>query len=92
LGGDLNLETAARRLVEEIASTRSTLRSSFKLEMEAQETQTLMHMAEVYGVCCIRLVRLLKIEKSNSGQLEEYLKEGMDQAIKIAVKKLGLTN
>jgi hypothetical protein len=89
-GGDLQMETAARRLVEEIASVRCTLRSSFRLAMETQDTKELVRFAEIYGICCIRLIRLLKIEKNSHGQLEAYLKEGVQKALEIAAKELGL--
>jgi DNA-binding transcriptional MerR regulator len=92
LGDDLQLEAAARCLVEEIASTRCVLRKSFRMAMEVQEMRELVHLVEIYGKGFMRLVRLLKIEKSNTGQLEAYLREGIDKALEIVAKELGLVD
>jgi site-specific recombinase XerC len=92
LGDDLQLEAAARCLVEEIASTRCVLRKSFRMAKEAQETQELAHLVEIYGSSCMRLLRLLKIEKTNTGQLEAYLSESIDKALETVGKELGLAN
>ena len=90
LGNEPNLEAAARRLVEEIASIRCVLRRLFRLAMEAQETREHFRMVEIYGSACVRLVRLLKIEKGNTGQLEAFLRESIDQAIREVGEDLSL--
>jgi len=62
------------------------LRNVFRLAIEAQETREHIRLVEIYGSACVRLVRLLKIERANTGQLEVFLRESIDQAI----KELGL--
>jgi hypothetical protein len=88
--GEPSLDVASRRLAEEIASLRYLLRNVFRLASEAQETRELVRFVEIYSSGCTRLVRLLKIERSNTGQLEEYLRECFDKALDQTVKELGL--
>jgi hypothetical protein len=90
LGDEPNLEAAARRLVEEIASMRCVLRNLFRLANEAQEAREYIPLVEIYGSACVRLVRLLKIEKGNTGQLEAFLRESIDQAIREVGEDLSL--
>ena len=92
LGGDPELEAADRRVVEEIAATRYVLRNAFSLAMQAQEAQDYIRLVEVYGSGCVRLVRLLKMEKGGQSRLKDFLNEQLDRAIREVVKEFGLEN
>jgi len=62
----------------------------FRLANEAQEAREYIRLVEIYGSACVRLVRLLKIEKGNTGQLEAFLRESIDQAIREVGEDLSL--
>jgi hypothetical protein len=53
------------------------------LARETQEVAVYMRLVEIYGGGCVRLVRMLKKEGSDHGRLKRYLKEGIDQAIRV---------
>ena len=76
------LAAAARGLVEEIASIRYVLRNMFRLAIEAQEAREQIRLGEMYSSGCIRLVHLLRRERADGDQLERYLRDGIDEAIR----------
>jgi hypothetical protein len=90
LGGEPELAAAARRLVEEIASMRYVLRNVFRLAIEAGETREHLRLVEIYSSGCVRLVKLLRMERADTGRLEAYLRDGIEQAIKEINQELGL--
>jgi hypothetical protein len=91
LGGRPELAAASRRLVEEIAALRCVLRNVFRLALEAEETGDYLRMVEIYGSSCVRLVRLLKVEQADSGQLEAYLQQEIEQAIRDLNEEWGIS-
>ncbi len=90
LGREPNLEAAARRVVEEIASARLCLRKAFQLAIEAEETRDAIRYEEIYSSGCVRLVKLMRMEQTDAGRLEEYIRDSVDQAIREVTEELGL--
>jgi hypothetical protein len=88
-GSEPELGIAARRLVEEIATTRYMLRNVLAAALETEELADYLRMVEIYGGGCVRLVRMLKREKRDHGQLTRYLEEGIDQAIREVLMEWG---
>ena len=91
-GGDVELDLAWRRVVEEIAATRFILRSTLRLAEEAKENgevQETMHLTEIYSNGCSRLMRLLRAEGANKGQLAELVQEIHNDAIRSVLKEKG---
>ncbi len=84
------LSAGARQPAEEIAAMRYVLRNVYRLGIEAQETGEIIHMVEVYGLGCIRLMRLLKMEQAGAGNLEAFLRAEIDRAIHAVNIEMGL--
>ena len=81
LGGEPDLTIVSRSLAEDIATARYTLRNVLGLARETQEAADYMHLVEIYGSGCVKLVRMLKKEGSDHGRLERHIWKGIDQAI-----------
>jgi len=86
------LGAASRRLVEEIAALRYVLRNAFRVAMEAEKTEEAIRLAEIYSMGCIRLVRLLKMERSENSRWEEEIKEQIMESVREANKGWKITN
>ena len=91
LGGESEMVVVSRRLVEEIAALRAVLRNVFRLALEAEQTGEYLRMAEIYGSGCVRLVRLLKLEQAEGGQLEAHLQNEIERAILDLNREWGLS-
>jgi len=78
------------RLDEEIASARYVLRRIIQQAQEAQDGGEYAHLAEIYGMGCTRLARMLKRQGSQRGRLERYLRKLADQALREVVEELGI--
>ena len=91
LGGEPELAAASRHLVEEIASMRYVLRNVFRLAIEAEETREYIRLVEIHSFSCVRLVKLLRMDRADTDRLGAYLMEGIDQAIREATQELGLS-
>ena len=89
LGSEPELGIAARRLVEEIATTRYMLRNVLAAALETGAMADYLRMVEIYGGGCMRLVRMLKREKREHGQLTRYLEEEINKAINQVLKESG---
>ena len=76
------MAAAARGLVEEIAVRRHVLRNAFGLASEAGEAREQIRLEEINSSGCIRLVHLLRLGKADGDQLERYLREEIDEAIR----------
>jgi hypothetical protein len=86
-------EAADGRLTEEIAATRYILRNTLSRAKEAEEKgegREYIHMAEIYSIGCNRLVRLLKAEGDDPGQLGAYVWAVFEKAIDQVVEEWGL--
>lgn len=81
LAGDVEAQAAAWRLMEEIAATRLGLRRAFHLAMESEEVQERVHLTNIYGQGCSRLVKLLKAEGLEHTRLEVAMNDLIDQVI-----------
>jgi site-specific recombinase XerC len=93
LGGEPALATGARRLVEEIASTRLVLRNMLRLASEAEqkgETGEYIYLTDIYSSGCNRLMRLLRAGEGDQGRLEAFLREGMESALREEQKNWSL--
>jgi hypothetical protein len=89
LESEPELGITARRLVEEIATTRYMLRNVLAAALETGALAGYLRMVEIYGGGCVRLVRMLKREERDHGQLRRYLEEGINQAINEVLKEWG---
>jgi hypothetical protein len=76
LGVEPEMAMAARRLVEEIAAVRYMLRNVLWLALQTQETAETIHLVEIYGSGCGRLVRMLKKEGPRSRPAGKVLTAG----------------
>ena len=81
VGEDADLGLTNRRLVEEIAAVRYSLRRVLALSLESEGTAAYLHLVEIYGNGCLRLVRLLKREGRDDGRLGDYLQEMLLTAV-----------
>ena len=90
LGSDPEMEAGSRRLMEEIASTRVTLRRAYPQALETEDIRELVRLTDIYGSSCIRLMRMLKDEKAAQGKLADYLRGELDAAILKVNKEFGL--
>jgi site-specific recombinase XerD len=80
------LDPAARRVVEEVASTRLVLRNTINQAGQAHFTGAyqvgqLINLVDLYGIGCVRLVRLLSIEGAGAGWVGVQLHAATDQAL-----------
>jgi hypothetical protein len=87
---DPELEVTARLLVEEIATVRYVLRNTYRLALEAQATDELVRLVELYGSGCIRLLRMLKAERRGGGQLDRLLHQTIQDVIHAINEELQL--
>jgi len=90
LGSDPDLEAGSRRLIEEIASTRVTLRRAYSQALETEDVREQVRLTEIYGSSCTRLVRMLKAESAAQGKLADFLRAELDAAILDVNKEFGL--
>ncbi|HEX6306049.1 MAG TPA: tyrosine-type recombinase/integrase [Anaerolineales bacterium] len=90
LASDPQLGAAAWRLVEEIAATRLALRRVFHLAMETEQVAQLVHLTDVYGRGCIRLVRLLKGEGVEHSRLDAVMNDLLDRVTEDVGRELGI--
>lgn len=83
--GSAALTITSRNLAEEIAGTRYMLRNVLAMAMETQPVPEYVHLVDIYGSGCVRLVRLLKREQGglpgHGSNLLEVLREKMQEAI-----------
>jgi len=73
LGREEELGANSRRMVEEVAAMRLVLRTHLRLALEAEQVPDFLHLVDIYGHGCTRLLRLLRMEAEDSGKLERYL-------------------
>ncbi len=73
LGREEELGANSRRMVEEVAAMRLVLRTHLRLALEAEQVPDFLHLVDIYGHGCTRLLRLLRMEAVDSGKLERYL-------------------
>ena len=90
LGSDPELLAGSRRLMEEIASTRVTLRRSLSQALETEDVREQVRLTEIYGSSCIRLMRMLKAETAAQGKLADFLRKELDAAILEVNEEFGL--
>jgi site-specific recombinase XerC len=90
LGGEPELEAAARRLVEEVAGMRYCLRRAFRAAIEAADTRDYIHYGEIYSSNSVRLMKMLRMEGADGSRLDEYITEAIQQAIKGVMEEMGL--
>ena len=89
LGTGAELALSSRRLVEEIAAARYSLRRVLALALETWETAGYVHLVEIYGGGCSRLVRLLKAEGGEQGLKDQYATEVLNGALTEVLKEWG---
>lgn len=83
-----------RRLREEIARVRWSLRRVLQMGLKAKErgeTAELMHLCEVYSLGCNRLVRMLRADNAGRGSLVEKFREALAEVIEevLEMKRMG---
>jgi hypothetical protein len=90
LGREEELGANSRRMVEEVAAMRLVLRTHLRLALETEQVPDFLHLVDIYGHGCTRLLRLLRMEAVDSGKLERYLWELIDGAIQENARIMGL--
>jgi hypothetical protein len=74
---------ASAKLTEEIATLRLMLRNVYRHAQSRMGTREYSHLVDLYGLGCVRLARLLKLEGNQlSGQIEICLHSALDEAIR----------
>jgi len=79
-----SLSINARTLVEEIACARIVLRNTFELAGRAAQTgqvEELIHLADIYGSGCTRLVKLLRLAHSSHSRMEMKVRAMIDEVL-----------
>lgn len=79
-------------LKEEIATVRYMLRNVLARAFESEDTAEFVRLVQVYGSGCLRLVRVLKQEKSNEDNMERYLSDLYIQKIDELAKEIKWLN
>ncbi len=77
-------------LAEGIARLRLGLRRIFGMAMETGNFRERLRYADLYGVNCIKLVKLLRAQTRAQGNLGDWWRGTVDQALKEAVKEMNL--
>jgi integrase len=78
-------------VTEEIATIRLLLRNVFGKACQAVDTGELLHLLNLYGLGCVRLARLIKLQGSDeNGPLERYLNHMIDGTIRYLTREWGL--
>ena len=77
-------------LAEGIARLRLGLRRIFGMAMETENFRERLRYADLYGVNCIKLVKLLRAQTRAQGNLGDWWRVTVDQALKEAVKEMNL--
>lgn len=90
LGREEELGANSRRMVEEVAAMRLVLRTHLRLALEAEQVPDFLHLVDIYGHGCTRLLRLLRMEAVDSGKLERYLWALIQGAIEENARIMGL--
>ena len=90
LGRAEELGANSRCMVEEVAAMRLVLRTHLRLALEAEQVPDFLHLVDIYGHGCTRLLRLLRMEAVDSGKLERYLWELIQGAIEENARIMGL--
>jgi len=83
LGSSSELAGAFGKLTEEIAALRLMLRNIYQHALLKSGTREYIHLINLYGLGCVRLARLLKLEAGDANQrLENYMRAAADEAIR----------
>ena len=89
LGDEADLEITTRLLVEEIAAARYMLREVLALALETQAVPGYVHLVEIYRSGCVRLVRMLKKQRSDQDRLQRCLQELIATALQEVLREWG---
>ena len=89
LGKDADLALSNRRLVEEIAAVRYSLRRVLAFAVEIDGLAEYVYLVEIYGNGCSRLVRLLKREGRDQDRLADNMRETLHATIMDLMREYG---
>jgi site-specific recombinase XerC len=79
-------------VTQEVACIRLQLRNLYCWAIGEVDTHQYLHLVDLYGRVSVRLARLLKLGGTDeSGRLERYLQEGIDEAIRQLHQEWGLS-
>ena len=90
LAGDADAQSAALRLMEEIAATRLGLRRAYHLVMQSDDVHDRIHLVDIYGRACHRLSRLLKMDGVELSRLEAIMNDLIEQVTAEVAEEFGL--
>ena len=90
LGGAPGSAGPSRQLTEEIAATRYILRTTLTLALDTPAAKEYVHLVEVYGKTCNRLLRLLWADKANQGNLADLLRRMINKVLKEFCMEVGI--
>ncbi len=78
-------------VVEEIATSRLLLRNIYQRVLQNIDAAEYMRLVDLYGMGCVRLARLIKINGGDGGdRLERYLNDIVNEAIRQLNQEWGL--
>ena len=77
-------------LAEEIASLRLVLRRTLGLAAEEANIRESIRLTDIYGVACVRLVKLLRVVGLNQEGLVAWFDGLVDQALRDVAEEMGL--
>jgi hypothetical protein len=65
------------------------LRNVLALALETQDVTEYVYFVEIYGIGCVRLVRMLKKQRGDQDRLQRYLQELIDAALQEVLREWG---
>lgn len=77
-------------LAYSIARLRLALRRILALVETSEDITERARYIDMYGVTCVKLVKLLRVEVEGGGSLFAWWREALDEALAVVVEQLGL--
>lgn len=75
---------------EEVATMRLILRNMYQQAEACQEVQEYVHLLDLYGKGCTRLVRVLRMEKDGTSHVMRFFVYARDEALRQVRREMGL--
>jgi integrase len=83
-------EGGTDEMAKSIARLRLGLRRTMTMVLEAQDLKERLRYTDLYGVTCIKLVKLLRVQAMGEDSLAAWWRETIDKALKEAVEEMNL--
>ena len=77
-------------MAKSIARLRLSLRRTLAMVEATQDLKERVRYTELYGVTCIKLIKLLRVQTMEEDSLAAWWRETMDKALKEAMEEMNL--